>query len=392
MPKIERIEVFVTDLPQRLQRQLAHGTWDTGPSKDILGKPVLVKLYAGGIVGYGQIRPFSPGHIAPETTQGMITAITELYGPRLLGRDLFDIEENSPIFDQVLPGNQAARAVLDHAQHDAMGKAVGLPVYSLLGGLCQADIPLEWSIGMADNPSEIIAEALRAVSDFGMRVLCVKAGDKRGWEHDVNNFVAVRRAVGDGVLLGIDPNTAWTVDTTIQALRRLEPYQVGYLEQPIERRDIEGLAEIRRQANGVPLMADESLFNLNDAFLLAKHRAVDALCIKLYKVGGLRAAKKIAAVAEASNIRLNAGGVCAVSQLEAAATAHFCSSLPRKQVMGAAEYVFGLGAFGPDPLVPETDFRVSDGFAKTPSAPGLGIMIDEQALKKLTLVREVVRP
>lgn len=385
--RIDRIEVHVTDLPQRLTRELAHGTWDTGPSGSLLGKPVLVRLFVDGVVGYGQIRPFSPGHIAPDTTQSMVSAISDLYGPALIGRNVFDTAEMEAAFNRILPGNHAARAVLDHAQHDAMGKLLELPVYSLLGGLCQERIPLEWSIGMSDNVERIVLEAERAVSEFGIGVLCVKAGHRRGWQADVENFIAVRNAVGKDVVLGIDPNTAWTVDTTISAMRRLAPYDVGYLEQPVDRRDIDGLAEIRRAVDGVPLMADESLFTLDDAFLLAKARAVDALCIKLYKVGGIRAAKRIATVAEAAHLRVNAGAVCAFSQLEAAATAHFISSVPLRQTMGAAEYVFGLGVFGPDPLVGESDFRIENGMARTPSSPGLGITIDEHALERLSLWR-----
>jgi L-alanine-DL-glutamate epimerase-like enolase superfamily enzyme len=281
--------------------------------------------------------------------------------------------------------------VLDHAIHDAIGKAFNVPVYKLLGGLCQPRIPLEWSIGMADDPKKIAEEALHALNDFGIRVQCVKAGDRRGWEQDVRNFAAVREAVGPDVMLGVDPNEAWTVDMTIKALRAMEPYNVGYLEQPTPRRDFEGLAEIRRQANGVPLLADESLFTLDDALELTKRRAVDGFCIKLYKVGGLRPARKIAAIAEAAKIRLNAGGVCAFSQLEAAATAHFYASIPEHRMVGAGEFVFGLGTWGPDPLVPQTDFVIKDGHANVPSGPGLGIVVDEAALKKLTLRHEVVK-
>lgn len=388
---IDRIEAFITTFPQRLQRELASGTWDTGPAERLLGKPVVVKVFADGVVGIAQIRPIAPSHIVADSTHSVLAAILELYGPKLIGRDLFDLEMNTVLFDKVLAGNPTARAVLDHAIHDAIGKAFHIPVYKLLGGLCQSRIPLEWSVGMADDPKRIAEEALRARDEFGIRVLCVKAGDKRGWKQDVKNFVAVREAVGRDVMLGVDPNTAWTVDTTIAALREMEPYKVGYLEQPIARRNIEGLAEIRRQANGVPLLADESLFTIEDALQLATARAVDGFCIKLYKVGGLRPAKKIAAIAEAANIRLNVGGVCAFSQLEAAATAHYYATIPEHQTVGAGEFVFGLGTFGPDPLVPETDFVVKDGHAEVPHGPGLGIEVDENALKKLTLRHEIIK-
>jgi L-alanine-DL-glutamate epimerase-like enolase superfamily enzyme len=132
---IDRIEVLVTDLTIRLQREVSSGAYDTGPAGTLLGKPVLVKVFADGVVGYGQIRPISPGHFMPDTVHGMVGAVTDIYGPRLLGTDLLDFESTLAMFDQALPANMNARAALDHALHDAAGKALKLPVYKLIGGL-----------------------------------------------------------------------------------------------------------------------------------------------------------------------------------------------------------------------------------------------------------------
>ena len=135
-------------------------------------------------------------------------------------------------------------------------------------------------------------------------------------------------------------------------------------------------------------MADEGIFTLQDAYALAEARAVDAFCIKLYKLGGISAAKKIAAVAESANIQLNCGGLAVQSQLEAAASAHFYASTPASRMMGAGEFVFGLNATAKDPLSPESDFKVREGHVDVPRGPGLGIEIDEGALKKNTLLQE----
>src|SRR5688572_15972622 len=142
---IERIEVFVTELPIRLKRTFSSGSYDTGPAGQLLGKPVFVKIHADGIVGCAQIRPISPGHFVADTTHSVVAAITEIYGPNLLGRSIFDIEAITEMFDLRLGANPAARAVLDIALHDAMGKALGVPVHKLIGGSCQDVIPLEWS-------------------------------------------------------------------------------------------------------------------------------------------------------------------------------------------------------------------------------------------------------
>ena len=387
---IERIEVIVTDLPTRLKREIASGPNDTGPPRQILGKPVMVKVMADGVTGYGQIRPVGPSHIVADTTGSTFCNLCEVYAPKLIGQDLFDLETHGRIYDQFLFGNPAARAALDHAIHDAMGKALGVPVYKLLGGKCQARIPLEWSVGMARDTGQMIDEARRAIDEFHIPVICLKGGDTRGPLHDVKVLTDVRKALGDHVMIGLDPNTAWTVADTLAAMPALKENRLMYLEQPIARRDLRGLAEIRRAAGGIPIMADESVFTLDDAFELAREKAADVFCIKLYKVGGIRAAKKITAVAESAQIRINAGAICAFSQLEAAATAHFYASIPIQMTMGAAEFVFGLGVFGPDPLVPEPGLLMENGHAILTDRPGLGIVVDESAVKALTLRRELI--
>jgi L-alanine-DL-glutamate epimerase-like enolase superfamily enzyme len=388
---IDRIEVLVTDLTVRLQRQISSGAYDTGAAGSLIGKPVLVKVQAEGVTGYGQIRPISPGHFIPDTVHSMFAAVAEIYGPRLIGMDLFGIEAVHALFDRSLPANMNARAALDHALHDAIGKALKLPAYQLLGGLAQERIPLEWSVSMADDPRRMIADAERAMKTFGMRVLCLKAGGPGGWRQDVKNFAAVRKAVGDDVVLGIDPNEGWTVAETLRVARELAVHRLDYVEQPVKRQDLAGMAAIRRALGGVPLMADEGVMTLGDAHALAQAGAADVFCVKLYKMGGLRPAKKIAAVAEAAGLQLNVGGLAVFSQLEAAAGAHFYASTPERLIMPAAEFIFGLGAIGPDPLVPDTDFTIKDGHVAPPDRPGLGIPVDERAVERHTLKREVVK-
>jgi L-alanine-DL-glutamate epimerase-like enolase superfamily enzyme len=388
--KIDRIEIFVTALSARLQRIFSSGSYDTGPAERLLSKPVLVKIYAGGVVGHAQIRPISPGHFVSDTTQSVVAAVGQVYGPAMIGMSIFDIEGINAMFDNRLANNPAARAVLDIAVRDAMGKALNTPLYNLIGGCCQPRIPLEWSVSMAEDTATIVAEAKRAVDEFGIRVLCIKMADRRGWRQDVRNFEAVRKAVGEDVMIGVDPNEGWTLADALLAVTELKKLGLGYIEQPVARRDLRSLAEVRRVAQGVPVMADEALFTLQDAYALAQAHAVDAYCIKLYKLGGITNAKKIAAIAQAANIQLNCGGLAVQSQLEAAAGAHFYASTPAHLMMGAAEFVFGLNTTARDPICPESDFVVRDGHVDVPRGPGLGIAIDEAALKKNTLLYECV--
>jgi L-alanine-DL-glutamate epimerase-like enolase superfamily enzyme len=113
-------------------------------------------------------------------------------------------------------------------------------------------------------------------------------------------------------------------------------------------------------------------------------------CIKLYKVGGISAARQIAAIAAASGLQVNCGGLAVTSQFEAAASAHFCASVPLKQTFGAAEFAFGLETVGRDPLAAANDFRIRNGAVQVPTGPGLGIVLDEDALAHHTLKKVVV--
>jgi muconate cycloisomerase len=107
-------------------------------------------------------------------------------------------------------------------------------------------------------------------------------------------------------------------------------------------------------------------------------------------MGGITNAKKIAAIGESANIRVNCGGLAVQSQLDAAAGAHFYAATPVARTMGAAEFVFGLNATAKDPLCPESDFKVKDGHVDVPRGPGLGVTIDEALLRKNTLLQESV--
>lgn len=388
--KIESIDIRITELPVRVKRIFSSGSYDTGPAEQLLGKPVFVSINAEGVQGHAQIRPISPGHFVADTAHSVVSAIEHVYAPLMIGRRISDMEAIDDLLTSRLAGNPAARAVLDIVLHDALGKALGIPVHDLIGGRCQDEIALEWSVSLADEVEIMIEEARKAVEEYGIKVLCLKAAGRGGWRRDVENFAAVRRAVGDGIVIGVDPNTGWTIPETISAMAAMREFDLGYMEQPILRRDVRGLAEIRAKACGVPLMADESLFTIQDAAELAQARAVDIFCIKLYKVGGLLPARKIAAIGEANGIQINSGGLAVASQFEAAASAHFCATIPARRTFGAAEFAFGVGPKGPDPLVAEGAMSIMDGAVRVPTGPGLGLTLDPKALERMTLRRVVV--
>jgi muconate cycloisomerase len=389
--KIERVEIRITGMPVRIKRIFSSGSYDSGPAGQLLGKPVFLRLIGEGLEGHAQIRPISPGHFVADTSESVVAAIREVYGPLLIGRSVFDIEAIDELLTSRLAGNPAARALIDIALHDAMGKALGVPVHQLIGGCSQSSIDLEWSVSLADDVGVMIEEARQAVDAYGIRILCLKAAGKGGWRRDVENFGKVRKALGSDVVIGVDPNTGWTVAETIAFMHAVRDDDLGYIEQPVLRRDVRGMAEIRANARGVPVMADEGIFSLSDAADLAVARAVDVFCIKLYKVGGLTPARKMAALGEAHGILVNSGGLAVASQFEAAASCHFCATVPRRRTFGAAEFAFGVGPKGPDPLVAEGAMSIVDGKVDVPMSPGLGLTLDLEGLERMTLQKFDVR-
>ena len=252
--------------------------------------------------------------------------------------------------------------MLDIALHDAMGKALGMPIHKLIGGCCQPVIPLEWSVSLADDVNVMIAEARRAVEEFGIKVICLKAAGKGGWRATSQNFEAVRKAVGDDIVIGVDPNTGWTVADTISAINGMAPMGLGYMEQPIDRRDIKGLAEIR--AAIARRAADGGRKPVLDPGRARARRCARGRCVLHQALQDRRACRwrgKISAIADASGIQINCGGLAVASQFEAAASAQFCASVREKKTFGAAEFVFGLGTLGRDPLAVESGFKIKDG-------------------------------
>jgi len=222
-----------------------------------VGDPVLIKVEStDGVAGFGQVRPPTPW--LGETTDSIVAALRHYYGPALIGANALERELLGPALNRLLPSNSVALAGIDMALHDLVGKTYGLPVYALLGGT-RRSIPLDWSISL--NPLDsMVAEAVRAVSEFGVRTICLKMGPSARWEEDIATFKRVRSEVGPSVEIGIDPNEGYDLSTTLRVVRSLENERVAYVEQPMHRDDHEGLRLLRAQGAGPMEPAESTKF------------------------------------------------------------------------------------------------------------------------------------
>lgn len=205
--------------------------------------------------------------------------------------------------DAVAPATGSARAALDIAAHDVWARAQGRALHELLGG-ARPSITTDTTISLA-APDVMAAEAVDAVAR-GFATLKVKLGDAAG---DAARLAAVRAAAPDAVLR-VDANQGWTPREAIELVTAFEADGLGVelVEQPVGRHDLDGLAQVRR-AVATPILADESVFTVDDARRVLERDAADLLNVKLMKAGGLDEAAAIVDLATAAGVPCMVGAM-----------------------------------------------------------------------------------
>lgn len=365
--KITRIEPIPVCVPLKKgwMTKTAHG-------EHVVSPYVLVRVHTDeGIIGLGEatLAPRWSG----ETSRSCVAALEELLGPALVGHDPLRITALRAVMERELKLNPFTRAAVEMALWDIAGKAAGVPVYQLLGGKVRDRVPIKLVVGAFDvGGATALAERFLA---WGVRCLKVKVGLNPS--EDLARVAAVRR-LAPTIPIGIDANCGWNYTTARRILPRLAEYDLLFDEQPIPPGDPAALAQLRRETT-IPVMADESLFTLADAWQLASHGAADILSVYPGKHGGIAATMEIAHVARA------AGMVCGLgSNLElgvgTAAMLHLAVALP-----GMASEVYPADAIGP--LYHEADLltqplSIGPEYALAPEGPGLGVELDEEQLRR----------
>ena len=381
---IERLDIIPLDLTPSKKRRIPTGALSYGGAGSWVGRPVLVKVSAGGISGWGEGHPINP--FMGETASSMFASLRDFYGPLCIGRDAFQIESILRNCENRLPRNPGALAVLDIALHDLIGKALNIPVHALLGGACRDRIALEWSVGL-DNDKAMIDEAVMAVEKFGVKYVCVKVGPAERIDSDAKVVNEIGKAVGESVFLGLDANTTYGPVSAVRLVQRLSGLNLAYFEQPVPAQALRDMRWIYDRAN-VSILADESVYCAADAANVIAMGAADVLGLKFYKCGGLRRSREIGVIAAASNLRVNCAGTANGSYIEAIAGAHLCSSIPNHAF--GAEFIMGLPSVADDVLIKNRPIDVRDGYCNIPAGAGLGFEIDESEVKRHELAHATV--
>ncbi|MGA2805318.1 MAG: enolase C-terminal domain-like protein [Acidimicrobiales bacterium] len=330
-----------------------------------------------GLVGVGEAQA-DIGFFG-ETVEEVGSSVEDYLGPQLLGKDPFEREYLLGLIDY--RGNSCARAGLDMALHDLIGKVLGVPVGTLIGGLHKVRVAV--AIEIAGGPPDEMARECLAFMEKGVRAFKPKIGGDP--DKDADRLRAIREAVGPEVSLRADANQGYNPKEAIRLCRLAERAGVGLelLEQPVPAWDLDGMAFVRRAVD-TPIEADESCYSVQDAMQIVRHEAADVLNIKLGKAGGLYGAKKIAAIAEVAGLRCVLGTAFGLG-LEVAAKLQLASST--MSVVDAVEFT-ELGLH-PNLLASPHDkllsLPVTDGTLPVPDGPGLGVLLDEQVLAQYRL-------
>ena len=294
-----------------------------------------------------------------------------------VGHDPFNIESlrklllDSQVYFERQGSTICAASAIEMACWDIKGKALGVPVYELLGGLYQNSLQTYASdVYWQEKPSDMVSEALRIV-DLGHKAIKIHIGHGSPKE-DYDRIQAIRVALGDGFPLMVDLNAGYnTLDGRLAALL-WESLDITWLEEPINPNHIEAMADLRSKS-AIPIASGENDFRTYGFKRLFELRAVDVAMPDIGRVGGLMETKNICALAETYGIPLSPHNFS--SGVLLAATIHLMASTPNTQWLeidtsGNAVYEELLT----NPL------KFNEGYVSVPDEPGLGVELKEETL------------
>ena len=326
-----------------------------------------------GHVGHGYAN--SSPHMG--STFETLPAEFERFKPLVVGKDAFAIEGILSSFDRSLAGASQAKAGIDCALHDLCARKLGVPLYNLLGGKVRDRVPVLRIVAIK-SPGEMAANAAKLL-DQGYTYFKIKVhGDV---EEDVARVKAIRERVGGEAHLTIDANQSYTPKDAITAINRMAEYRLDLVEQPVSRDDLKGLELVTRSVP-VTVEADEGAGTVDEIMTLVSNRIVDAVSLKIQKLGGLRNAIAAARICEAGHVKYRLGAHVG-TRLGNAHAIHLAAALP------GVDYACELGEFTRMHSDPFSGIEVVNGVLSVPGGAGCGVepvagTLDEKRDEKRT--------
>lgn len=365
-PVIAAVDCFHVPLPAKATFMLAGGAFARP------GEPsprIFVRVRGDdGREGWGEATPCPTWTY--ETAESIVSAVRRYLAPAVLGRCAWDLHAIHRAMDRAIApgwsrGQPLAKAAVDVAVHDLLGRCLGVPIHRLLGGRRVPDITLAYLV-TADHPEEAGDIARRGL-EAGYAAFKVKVGI-HGPAGDLAAVRAVREAIGDDRFLWVDANQGYTPDQALRQARALEELGVAVFEQPVPADAISGLQRLVA-GSPLPVALDESLRDPAEVYELARLGAIGGVILKVQRSGGLHSGRAMAAVAEAARLPLLGSGLCE-TDLGLVASLHLFAAA------GVAVPVDLNGRqFVESPFARGLEVGAA-GRARVPDGPGLGIEID----------------
>ena len=338
---------------------------------------VFVKITTDdGIVGWGE----ATAHPVTSETQAAIVSTVELFGRLVIGRNPFEIGAIHAAIDNLfLQGNAGARSAIDIALYDIMGKASGQPVYNLLGGAFQktfgqlATMPRAEPKQMAEHAAMLLE---RGYTCFEPKM----TGHADSLDADADRLEAVLSVVPKSALVIGDPNQTWrTAKDTIEIfLRRFRDVPNVAIEQPVWYYDLKGLEAITR-AIPQKVVADEAIQNLATMLEIAGRGVADMVSLKLGKCGGFYKAVQMMRIAEAAGLPVRIDWTQG-SHLVDTATGHLHAVVRNVGCDPGMDYQLRIKD---EPVKEGGVTWNAKGHIVMPDAPGLGLTVDEELVRRL---------
>lgn len=331
---------------------------------------ILVKVVtADGQVGWGNSCP--DPEVTGETPSTVVATLGKLV-PRVLGEDAVRIHRLGYIVEEAVQGNRTAKAGLNIALYDILGREAEISASRLLGGF-KDRIATSLTVGILPL-EETVAKSREAVAK-GFRILKLKCGLDA--DEDIRRAIAVREAVGRDILLRLDANQGYDVATTLRVVDELEnvhDVDIELVEQPTPAGALAELKEVTG-ASSVPIMADESVQSILDTFVVSAGQMADLINIKLMKTGGVTGAIRANSIAMAGGIP-SMVGCMSESIVSVAAGAHFACSQRNVQYADLDSH------FDFDRDVATGGVRFDDGYLYPLDRPGFGVEVDEGRVRE----------
>ncbi len=312
--KITSVELIRLSMEMAEPYQVAYNTFTRAEN-------ILIRITAGGIDGWGCIAP-DPDVTGEDLLEIHGTAETILPG-LLKGEDAMRRAFILNRLRKQTPGLFSLHSGVDIALWDLLGKKAGLPVWKILGGY-REKIKTSVTIGICGVPDTI--KQADAFLREGWQILKIKGG--LNVETDIIRLHELRGKYGQKLRIRFDANQGYSQEEALYFVEKTRELQVELLEQPT-RKSRPDLLGIVTRGSAIPIMADESLVSLVDAFHLVKHGLVDLMNIKLMKTGGITEAVQVDAVARAAGVEVMVGCMDEAA-LGVAAGLHF--ALSRKNI------------------------------------------------------------